>query len=107
MPVFSEEGDPAPAWYVAARGHHADIGGIAPGSMPHVSHTIVDERAVIDIYLLVLEGRFLEAQIGALRASGPPLGRWLDRNVSDLKAQVIACVRGGTQTQRIAGAYGR
>ena len=62
--------DPAPAWYVAARGHHADIGGIAPGSMPPDSRTVHEEGVLIDNVLLVDEGRFLEAEMRALLALG-------------------------------------
>ncbi|HEX9965987.1 MAG TPA: hydantoinase B/oxoprolinase family protein [Allosphingosinicella sp.] len=107
MPVFAKQGDPAPAWFVAARGHHADIGGIAPGSMPPDSHTIADEGVLIDNALLVDEGRFLEREIRALLASGPWPARRPDRNVSDLKAQVAACARGAAEMRRVAGEYGR
>ncbi len=107
MPVFAEAGDEAPAWFVAARGHHADIGGIAPGSMPPDSHSIADEGVLIDNLLLVDEGRFLEAEIRALLASGPWPARRPDRNVSDLKAQVAACARGAAEMRRVAGEYGR
>ena len=107
MPVFAAEGDPEPAWYVAARGHHADIGGIAPGSMPPDSHTIADEGVLIDNALLVDEGRFLEAEMRALLASGPWPARRPDRNISDLKAQVAACARGAAEMRRVAGEYGR
>jgi 5-oxoprolinase (ATP-hydrolysing) len=107
MPVFAREGDSAPAWYVAARGHHADIGGIAPGSMPPDSHTIADEGVLIDNALLVDEGRFLESEIRALLASGPWPARRPDRNLSDLKAQVAACARGAAEMRRVAAEYGR
>ena len=107
MPVFAGEGDRAPAWYVAARGHHADIGGIAPGSMPPDSHTIADEGVLIDNALLVDEGRFLEAEMRTLLASGPWPARRPDRNLSDLKAQVAACARGAAEMRRVAGEYGR
>jgi 5-oxoprolinase (ATP-hydrolysing) len=107
MPVFAREGDPGPAWFVAARGHHADIGGIAPGSMPPDSHVIGEEGVLIDNALLVDEGRFLEAEIRALLASGPWPARRPDRNVSDLKAQVAACARGAAEMRRVAGEYGR
>jgi 5-oxoprolinase (ATP-hydrolysing) len=107
MPVFAGEGDEAPAWYVAARGHHADIGGIAPGSMPPDSHVIDEEGVLIDNVLLVDEGRFLEAEIRALLASGPWPARKPDRNLSDLKAQVAACARGAAEMRRVAGEYGR
>jgi 5-oxoprolinase (ATP-hydrolysing) len=107
MPVFADEADPAPAWYVAARGHHADIGGIAPGSMPPDSHTIADEGVLIDNELLVDEGRFLEAEMLALLASGAWPARRPDRNLSDLKAQVAACARGAAEMRRVAGEFGR
>ena len=107
MPVFAGEGDEAPAWYVAARGHHADIGGIAPGSMPPDSHLIGEEGVLIDNELLVDEGRFLEAEIRALLASGPWPARRPDRNISDLKAQIAACARGAAEMRRVAGEYGR
>ena len=107
MPVFAEEGHQAPAWYVAARGHHADIGGIAPGSMPPDSHSIAEEGVLIDNQLLVDEGRFLEPEIRALLASAPWPARRPDRNISDLKAQVAACARGAAEMRRVAGEYGR
>jgi 5-oxoprolinase (ATP-hydrolysing) len=107
MPVFAADGDPGPAWYVAARGHHADIGGIAPGSMPPDSHTIHDEGVLIDNVLLVDEGRFLEAEMRALLATGPWPARRPDRNISDLKAQVAACARGAAEMRRVAVEYGR
>jgi 5-oxoprolinase (ATP-hydrolysing) len=106
MPVFVDE-DAAPAWYVAARGHHADIGGIAPGSMPPDSRTVHDEGVLIDNVLLVDEGRFLEAEMRALLGAGDWPARNPDRNIADLKAQVAACARGANELRRIAGDYGR
>jgi 5-oxoprolinase (ATP-hydrolysing) len=107
MPVFAGSGDCAPAWFVAARGHHSDIGGIAPGSMPPDSHRIDEEGVLIDNVLLVDESRFLEAEILALLASGPWPARRPDRNLSDLKAQVAACARGAAEMRRVALEYGR
>ncbi|HEY5713645.1 MAG TPA: hydantoinase B/oxoprolinase family protein [Allosphingosinicella sp.] len=106
MPVFAD-GDAAPAWYVAARGHHADIGGIEPGSMPPGSKTVHDEGVLIDNMLLVDQGRFLEADLRALLASGDWPARNPDRNVADLKAQIAACARGVGELRRVAGEYGR
>jgi 5-oxoprolinase (ATP-hydrolysing) len=106
MPVFID-GDAAPAWYVAARGHHADVGGIAPGSMPPDSRTVEDEGILIDNELLVDAGRFREVEMRALLGSGPLPARNLDRNIADLKAQVAACTRGANELRRIAGEYGR
>ncbi|MGH6659874.1 MAG: hydantoinase B/oxoprolinase family protein, partial [Sphingomicrobium sp.] len=94
MPVFYGEGSPEPDAYVAARGHHADIGGIAPGSMPPDSRTITQEGVMIDNFLLVDEGHFREAEIRAVLGSGEWPARSPDRNISDLKAQLAACTRG-------------
>ena len=107
MPVFASDADESPAWYVAARGHHADIGGIAPGSMPPDSKTVHDEGVLIDNALLVDEGRFLEAEMRALLGSGKWPARSPGRNISDLKAQVAACARGASEMRRVAGEYGR
>ena len=106
MPVFVD-GDDAPAWYVAARGHHADIGGIAPGSMPPDSRTVHDEGVLIDNVLLVDAGRFLEAEMRALLGSGDWPARNPDRNIADLKAQIAACARGAGELRRIALEHGR
>jgi 5-oxoprolinase (ATP-hydrolysing) len=106
MPVFVD-GDAAPAWYVAARGHHADIGGIAPGSMPPDSRSVHDEGVLIDNVLLVDAGRFLENEMRALLGSGDWPARNPDRNIADLKAQIAACQRGANELQRVAAEYGR
>jgi 5-oxoprolinase (ATP-hydrolysing) len=107
MPVFADDSDAAPAWFVAARGHHADIGGIAPGSMPPDSRTVHEEGVLIDNVLLVDAGHFLEAEMRALLASGDWPARNPDRNIADLKAQIAACQRGANELRRVAGEYGR
>ncbi len=107
MPVFAPGDAAAPAWFVAARGHHADIGGIAPGSMPPDSRDVHEEGVLIDNMLLVDEGRFLEAELRALLGAGEWPARNPDRNVADLKAQVAACARGAGELRRVAGEYGR
>ena len=94
MPVFYSDADSEPSAFIAARGHHADIGGIAPGSMPPESRTIDDEGVLIDNVLMVDEGHFREAEMRTLLASGPHPARNIDRNISDLRAQLAACVRG-------------
>ena len=106
MPVFAD-GDAAPAWYVAARGHHADIGGIAPGSMPPDSRDVHEEGVLIDNVLLVDSGRLREAELRDLLGSGAWPARNPDRNLADLKAQVAACARGAAELRRVAGEYGR
>jgi 5-oxoprolinase (ATP-hydrolysing) len=105
VPVFyDDEADPSA--FVAARGHHADVGGIAPGSMPPDSRTIDEEGVLIDNVLLVDEGRFREAEMRALLGSGKWPARNPDRNISDLKAQLAACVRGAEVLAQTAREYG-
>ena len=105
LPVFYDD-DAEPSAFVAARGHHADIGGIAPGSMPPDSRTIEDEGVLIDNALLVDEGQFREEEMRALLASGEHPARNPDRNISDLKAQLAACVRGAEALAETARDYG-
>ena len=106
MPVFLE-GDDAPAFFVAARGHHADVGGLTPGSMPASSRTVEDEGVLIDDFLLVDAGRLREAETRALFASGAHPSRNIDQNMADLKAQVAACARGADELLRMTGEFGR
>ncbi|KWV92110.1 hydantoinase B/oxoprolinase family protein [Erythrobacter sp. YT30] len=94
VPVFYGEHSVEPEAFVAARGHHADIGGIAPGSMPPDSRTIADEGVLIDNVLMVDEGRFCEAEVRAVLTSTENPARNPDRNLSDLRAQLAACTRG-------------
>ncbi|HRK63229.1 MAG TPA: hydantoinase B/oxoprolinase family protein, partial [Terricaulis sp.] len=101
------DGETAPAFFTAARGHHADIGGITPGSMPPDSKRIEDEGVLIENFLLVREGRLLEAETRALFASGPHPARDIDRNLADLKAQIASVVRGGEELKRLVAHYGR
>jgi 5-oxoprolinase (ATP-hydrolysing) len=107
MPVFAGDADAEPAWYVAARGHHADVGGISPGSMPPASRRLEEEGVVIDNLLLVDRGRFCEAEVRALLSAGRWPARNPGQNLADLKAQVAACARGAAELRRIAGELGR
>jgi 5-oxoprolinase (ATP-hydrolysing) len=105
VPVFyGNEADPSA--FVAARGHHADIGGIAPGSMPPESRTIDDEGVLIDNVLMVDEGHFREAEMRAFLGAGEWPARNPDRNISDLKAQLAACTRGAEVLAQTARDYG-
>jgi 5-oxoprolinase (ATP-hydrolysing) len=105
VPVFYGE-EPDPSAFVAARGHHADVGGIAPGSMPPDSCSIDEEGVLIDNFLMVDEGCFREAEMRAVLGSGEWPARNPDRNVSDLKAQLAACVRGAEVLAQTAREYG-
>jgi 5-oxoprolinase (ATP-hydrolysing) len=112
MPVFDDGGETAfagtsePLFYVAARGHHADIGGITPGSMPPGSRTITEEGVLIDNFLLVDAGRFRDMETLALLRSGPYPSRNPDQSIADLKAQVAACAKGAEELRRMVRQFG-
>ncbi|HEY3814363.1 MAG TPA: hydantoinase B/oxoprolinase family protein [Caulobacteraceae bacterium] len=105
-PAFLD-GDDKPAFWVAARGHQADIGGITPGSMPSESHTVEEEGILIDNFLLVEQGRLREAETRALLGSGKWPARNPDQNLADLKAQIAACAKGIAELKRMVGQFGR
>jgi 5-oxoprolinase (ATP-hydrolysing) len=105
MPVFSTNST-VPAFFVAARGHHADIGGITPGSMPPDSRSVHEEGVLFDDALLVDEGRFCEEDVRALLASGPFPARNIQQNITDLTAQIAACARGAAGLTRLSDTYG-
>ncbi len=98
-PVFAEGGEKILFW-VASRGHHADVGGVSPGSMSPRATTIVEEGIYIDNFKLVDEGRFREAELNALLASGPYPVRNAVQNVNDLKAQIAANAKGVAELAR-------
>ena len=106
LPVFLDDDD-APAFFVAARGHHSDVGGITPGSMPPNSRTVEEEGVLIDDVLLVDQGVLREAETRALFASGPYPSRNIDMNLADLKSQVAACARGADELTRMVTEFGR
>lgn len=106
MPVFAEGGGDAPDFFVAARGHHADLGGISPGSMPPGSTSVLEEGVLFDDVLVVDEGRFREAEVCALLAGGAWPARDPDRNIADLRAQIAACARGQAGLDGLVAAYG-
>ncbi|MBW8892766.1 MAG: hydantoinase B/oxoprolinase family protein [Burkholderiales bacterium] len=105
MPVFDAAG--ALTFYVAARGHQGDIGGITPGSMPPGSRTVEEEGVLIENFLLVEGGRFREAEVRALLASGDWPARNPDQNIGDLKAQVAACARGAESLKSLVAEFGQ
>ncbi len=80
-PVFDTEGERI-LFYVASRGHHAEIGGIAPGSMPANSRTIEEEGILFDNWLLAENGRFREAETLRLLAEECPTPRAIRRPIS-------------------------
>jgi 5-oxoprolinase (ATP-hydrolysing) len=105
MPVFVDA-SPMPTFYVAARGHHADIGGITPGSMPPDSTHVDQEGVLLDNIELVAQGRFLEHEIRGLLTSGEYPVRNVEQNLADLRAQVAACTKGAQELERMCGQFG-
>jgi len=88
-PVFTKE-DASLAFFVANRGHHADIGGLSPGSMPPTSRSLSEEGIVFRHELAVDEGTFLRSSLRARLTSGPYPARSPDENLADLEAQIAA-----------------
>jgi 5-oxoprolinase (ATP-hydrolysing) len=104
-PVFDETGYDI-LFFVGSRGHHADIGGITPGSTPPVSRTLEEEGVVIDDFLLVDGGHFREAELRALLAGARYPARSPDVNVADIKAQVAANEKGVQELQQVVAQHG-
>jgi 5-oxoprolinase (ATP-hydrolysing) len=99
-PVFLDSNDARPSFYVASRGHHSDIGGLTPGSMPPFSTRIEDEGVLIDNFKLVEAGRLREAEFIALLGSGRYPSRNPLQNLADLRAQIAANEKGAAGTAR-------
>ncbi len=104
-PVFDEAGARI-IFYVASRGHHADVGGLTPGSMPPDSRSVEEEGVLIDNFKLVDRGRFREQALRELLASGPYPVRNADQNIADLQAQIAACNKGVQELRRISDHFG-
>ena len=103
-PVFDPGGEEV--WfYVGSRGHHADIGGVTPGSMPPDSTTVEQEGVLIDDMQLVDGGRFLEDEMRAVLASGAWPARNADQNIADLKAQIASCARGIHELEKMVAHF--
>jgi 5-oxoprolinase (ATP-hydrolysing) len=108
-PVFAgDDGRPGrePLFFVAARAHHADIGGVTPGSMPPGSRHISEEGVLIEDFRLVEGGELREAEAAALLTSGPHPVRDLAQNLADLRAQVAANARGVAELERMVREFG-
>ncbi|MET0889647.1 MAG: hydantoinase B/oxoprolinase family protein, partial [Stenotrophomonas maltophilia] len=104
-PVFATDGSRV-LFYVGSRGHHADIGGITPGSMPAHSRHIEQEGVLIDNFRLVHAGRFLEDEVRSLLSSGPYPCRNVEQNIADLQAQIAANQKGVEELQRMVEHFG-
>jgi 5-oxoprolinase (ATP-hydrolysing) len=104
-PVFDSE-EKEILFYVGSRGHHADIGGITPGSMPPGSKVVEEEGVLIDNFLLVEEGRFREPETVALLKSGRYPVRNVQQNIADLRAQIAANEKGVQELRRMVEHFG-
>ncbi|MCX6371941.1 MAG: hydantoinase B/oxoprolinase family protein, partial [Actinobacteria bacterium] len=102
----SDRAAPPPLFFVASRAHHADVGGVTPGSMPPGSRRIEEEGVLIEDFQLVEGGELREAQAAGLLSSGPDPVRDLAQNLADLRAQVAANARGAAELGRMVTEFG-
>ena len=93
-------------FYVASRGHHAEIGGLTPGSMPAFSRDVHEEGVLFDNWLLVADGRLREAETRRLLAEAKYPSRNPETNLADLRAQIAANQRGVAEVGRMIGHFG-
>jgi 5-oxoprolinase (ATP-hydrolysing) len=104
-PVFDDIGSGI-LFYVASRGHHAEVGGITPGSMPAFSTQVEEEGVLIDNWLLVRGGVLREAQTLDLLRSAPYPSRNPEVNLADLRAQIAANEKGVQELRRMIAHFG-
>ena len=105
-PVFLQQADARPSFYVASRGHHADIGGSTPGSMPPFSSSIDEEGVLFDNFLLVRDGALREAELRAQLASGAWPARNPDQTIADLRAQIASNEKGVQELRAMVEQFG-
>ncbi|WP_416897194.1 MAG: hydantoinase B/oxoprolinase family protein [Minwuia sp.] len=104
-PVYDDAGEDV-LFYTASRGHHADIGGKTPGSMPPDSKTVEEEGVLLDNVLLVDGGRLREKEVTEILLSGKYPSRNPQQNLADLSAQIAACEKGAAELRKIVGDFG-
>ncbi|MFD5474270.1 hydantoinase B/oxoprolinase family protein [Streptomyces sp. NPDC127105] len=107
-PVFDTAGTQGDRilFYVASRGHHAEIGGIAPGSMPAESRTIEEEGVLFDNWLLAEDGRLREDETRRLLTGARHPSRNPETNLADLRAQIAANQKGVDEVARMIDDFG-
>jgi 5-oxoprolinase (ATP-hydrolysing) len=104
-PVFDNAGEDV-LFFVASRGHHAEIGGITPGSMPANSREIHEEGVLFDNWLLVEDGQFREDETRQLLTEAPFGSRNPDTNLADLRAQIAANQKGVDEVGKMIDHFG-
>jgi 5-oxoprolinase (ATP-hydrolysing) len=104
-PMFDVQGEEI-LFYLASRGHQADLGGISPGSMPAHSQDIREEGILFDNVLLVQQGKFQESTIRQLLSTGPYPARNPEQNIADFQAQIAANNRGQLALRQMVEQYG-
>jgi 5-oxoprolinase (ATP-hydrolysing) len=104
-PVFDDAGKEV-LFYVASRGHHADIGGITPGSMPPDSIHLDEEGVLIDNFLLVSQGKLRDREVHALLTGARYPARNPEQNIADLRAMVAANQKGVAELGRAVAHFG-
>ncbi len=104
-PVFDDAGEEL-LFFVAARGHHADIGGLTPGSMPPASREVDEEGVLLDNFKLVEGGRMREQALRALLGGARYPARNPDQNIADLRAQIAANEKGVQELRRVVREFG-
>ena len=104
-PVFDTSGKDI-LFYVGSRGHHADIGGISPGSMPPNSKVVEEEGVLIDNFLLVEKGCLRDSETRALLGSGQYPSRNIEQNMADLRAMIAANEKGVQELRRMVNEFG-
>ncbi|HEX6232456.1 MAG TPA: hydantoinase B/oxoprolinase family protein [Jiangellaceae bacterium] len=93
-------------FFVAARGHHAEIGGLTPGSMPAMSRNVHEEGVLFDNWLLVENGRFREQETIELLTTAPFPSRNPTTNIADLRAQIAANEKGVEEVGKMIDHFG-
>ena len=106
-PVYLHDADAEPSFFVASRGHHADIGGTTPGSMPPFSKTIAEEGVLFDNFLLVCGGAMREVELLAQLQSGNYPARNPQQTIADLRAQIAANEKGVQELRAMVAQFGR
>ncbi|MFN8917629.1 MAG: hydantoinase B/oxoprolinase family protein, partial [Burkholderiales bacterium] len=104
-PVFDDGGKEI-LFFLGSRGHHSDIGGTTPGSMPSDSKTVDEEGVLIDNFKMIDAGVYREAETRALLSSGQYPARNIEQNLADLRAQVAANQKGAEELKKMCQHFG-